>query len=719
MSYHNYYPVLFLIFGWLPAALPAQTGSPDTIVASFTETKIRLDGLLDESIWGTAMRVSNFMQVEPVEGAPATERTEVAVVYTETALYLGVWCYDSEPDKLVAKFLERDFDAESDDLFAIALSTFNDKRNGYAFGINPNGARLDGLISGIEDINPDWNGVWDAIVKKNTKGWFAEIYIPFSTLQYRQGEEQTWGIKFQRNILRKNEFTRWQGWSRNFNFENLSQAGTLTGLKNIKGKVRLEVKPYGLAGVTKEKGIAADAVHKVGLDINKNLLSTLKLNLTVNTDFAQVEADRIQTNLSRFSLFYPEKREFFLEGAANYNFGLGGPNSLFYSRRIGISDDNQLLPIIAGTRVFGKANKTNIGLLSIQTGEKGGTPSTNYSMLRLRQDVGTQSGIGMIVTSKQNADENNLVFGADANYETAKFLKDKNLSIGGMVYGSHTRDVADVRNIGYRIFLDYPNDLVDYYMSTGYVPENFIPGMGFIFRKNYRSYVSFFRFTPRWFTGWGIRQMKFRPWGLLLFQNPRTGKVESWQNETRPLGFELQSGESFEFNIKHEYDHPEEGFDISEDLVIPAGEYHMHGYEIQIATYQGRRVFGSLTLYSGLFYTGDIKTIETELGVNVNTHLNLEGEWIFNDVQLPAGELKSHELSGRIIYAFTPRLNTSLFAQWNSAEDFIGFNFRIHWIPTIGSDLYFVINQGYENQLRFKRLQETSAAVKLVWRVAI
>ncbi|RMF21599.1 MAG: hypothetical protein D6765_15405, partial [Bacteroidetes bacterium] len=554
---------------------------------------------------------------------------------------------------------------------------------------------------------------------RNPQGWFAELYLPFSTLRYREGERQTWGFNIQRHIVRKNEIVRWQNWSRDFQFENLSQTGFLSGLEGIRGKVRLEVKPYGLGGLAQEKDQDLSTTGKLGVDVNKNLLSTLKLNLTVNTDFAQVEVDRIQTNLTRFSLFYPEKREFFLEGASNYSFSLGGPNNLFYSRRIGINEANEQVPILAGVRLFGKAADTNIGVLSIQTREKGEQPSTNYSLLRLRQDVGRQSNVGVLFTSVQQEGYSNLVFGLDAQYTTSTFLKNKNLSMGAMLFGSRTTEVENSRNKGYRLFFDYPNDLLDFYVSTTYLPENFIPGMGFTFRKNYRNYVAFFRFTPRWFNELGVRKMLFQPWRFFLYQDARTGEVVSWEYTLRPLGFLLDSGDQMELNLTWEYDHPDSDFSLGDDILVPAGAYHMNRTELVLESFSGRRLFGELELSFGDYYTGEIRGLGAALGVNVNKHLNLEGEWAFNHLDMPDGQLYSHELSARVLYAFTPRLNLSLFAQWNSEEEFTGFNFRLHWIPKIGSDLYFVFTQAYEGGLRRDYLQETTAALKLVWRVAL
>lgn len=710
---------LVFLFSIFYTKASAQHQVPDTLAAGTLFGKIKTDGILDEPEWAYAKRIDNFTQREPIEGLPGSECTEVAVLFGETAIYVGIWCYDSKPGKIEAKFLERDFNYQSDDNFEIALSPFNDQRSGYIFTVNPNGARADGQIISSEDVNDDWNGVWDAAARRTAEGWFVEVYIPFSTLQFHPGETHGWGINFERNIRHKNEQVRWQGWSRNFSLSNVSQAGTLIGLNHIKAALRGELKPYVLAGAShKNADGTTELLHKLGGDFNKNLLSTLKLNLTVNTDFAQVEADRVPVNLSRFDVYFPEKREFFLEGAQNYSFSLGNANDLFYSRRIGVSGANELLPIIAGARVFGKAGGTNIGFLSIQTAQKGETPSTNYSMIRLRQDVGRQSNIGMVVTSTQSDSVHNLVFGGDIRYETSKFLKNRSIVIYGSLFGSRTSGLNGHETIGYRLYVDYPNDLIDNYIGVSQVPRDFIPGIGFLNRSDYRNYVWYFRFTPRWLTSWGIRKWAFRPWGFNIYQTASTGNIESWDNTTRPIGFATKSGEYFEFNLKQSFDHPRSAFSLSDSIVIPVGKYQMSGYEIQMETFTGRRVFGKVIFYNGRYYGGHIKTLETDLGLNISKHLNLTAQWIFNDVTLPEGKLHTHEFTGRLLYAFTTKLNVALFAQWNSVEEFIGFNFRVHWIPKIGSDCYFVINQAYNKQLRFNRLGETSGVAKMVWRFA-
>jgi len=711
-------PVFLIILLLISTVSFSQHSKPDTLNAKFIPQGIVLNGVMNEAEWSSAQVISNFRQRELKEGAEPTERTEVSVLYTQSALYIGIKCFDSSPDKIIARFLQRDFDWGQEDNFEVIMSPFNDKRNGYLFIINPNGARADAQITNEgEYFNVDWNGVWDAAAVINEDGWSAEIYIPFSTLQYPDKKEQEWGINFERNIRRKNEQVLWQGWSRNYEVETISQAGVLSGLKDIKGKLRWEIKPYALGGVNLSNQQNPGYNGKVGVDINKNLLSTLKLNLTVNTDFAQVESDRIQVNLSRFSIYYPEKRDFFLEGAGNYDFSMANGNTIFYSRKIGINNF-ELLPVLGGARVYGKVSNTNIGFLSLQTGSRDSTPSTNYSVIRVRQDIGARSSIGFITTSTANGESSNQVFGVDGKYVTSKFLKNKNLRIGAVFAASLTKGADNSKNLSYLLYAEYPNDLLSAVVATASVQKNFNPELGFLRRDNFREYIAAVEFRPRWFTKYGIKQLEFTPFEMDLYLNDETGKIESYDLQFSPLAINFKSGEWIEFNINRSFDSPPEAFDLNDDITIPLGDYRMMNYVIQGGTFDARKIYIRGYYNWGDFYTGKGISLGTDWGWNINRHLNLEAEYSYNDLDLPQGNLITNELSGRIRYSFNTKLNISLFAQWNSEEDILGFNFRLHWIPKIGSDFYFVINQNYGERLPYRRVQQTNAAAKLVWRFA-
>ena len=699
----------------------SQHSLPDSIEAFFTSGHINFDGNPDDSIWQSAHHISNFTQRELHFGEPASEKTEAAILYDNDKLYIGVWCYQQKPENIVAKFMQRDFDYDNDDVFGVLISPFNDGRNGYLFIINPNAARADLQVSWDND-NIDWNGVWDAKTVRNSKGWFAEIEIPFSTLQFRKDSVKTWAINFGRKISYKNEEDRWQGWSRDYSFENLSNAGTLTGIKDI-GYVRhFEFKPYGLGGFEKNRnpsqpGEKTNYPGKLGADLNVNITPTLKLNLTTNTDFAQVEVDRIQANLTRFNLYYPEKREFFLESTNSFQVYLGNDNQLFYSRQIGIQD-LQPVNILGGARLFGKVGKSNIGFLCLETGKADSVPATNNTVLRYKYDLGSQSYIGTIITSKINSNSANQVVGIDGNYTISNFLKNKNLVIAGLIAGSVDDYKTKDNSLAYRVYCDYPNDLIDHYIALSSSQQNFNPELGFLTRGNYKAFNWHLNFMPRWFKKLGIQQMDFLLWELSYYVTQSTKELESWNNETRPFGFILRSGERFEFDLQQSYDRLDHEFDLTDSAIIPPGKYHMHNTELQFSTYQARKIWAAIFYNWGVFYTGKIRTFSTSAGINFSKHFNVKTEYTYNYVTLPTANVNSNQLAQYLNYAFTTRLDISLFAQWNSLEDFTLFNFRLHWIPKIGTDFYFVYNRGYEKvkQIDFLKPTISSGIGKLVWR---
>lgn len=509
----------------------------------------------------------------------------------------------------------------------------------------------------------------------------------------------------------------WQGWDRNYDLQNISQAGTLAGIGNIGYSKRFELKPYGLAGFEKREGSETKYPAKLGGDLNVNLSPTLKLNLTTNTDFAQVEADRIAVNLTRFNLYYPEKREFFLEGYQNYQFNLGGANEAYYTRKIGIEDFHPV-SIIAGGRLFGKVGRNNIGLLNLQTASSGDIPSTNNTVFRYKRDIGIQSYIGAIFTSKNNSDINNQVVGMDGAYSTSKFLKNKNLVIGSMISKSYDKDKNSNQSYAWNVFVDYPNDLVDNFIGVRSIQPGYNPELGFLERKNFDNFRWFFRYMPRWFTKYGIRKMYLRPWGFEWYRTHTTGELESFLNESRPLGFFTKSGERFELNFYQQYDRLDSNFHLTDHLNIPPGKYWMYRQELQVGSFQGRRIWLDAIYSWGGFYTGRIQVLVSSLGINASKHLNFKTTYTLNKVKLPEGNVTTNELAEYITYAFNTRLDLSMFGQWNSLDDLLLGNFRLHWIPNIGSDLYVVYNRGYENINRFSfmRPQTSTGAAKLVWR---
>jgi hypothetical protein len=710
---------LLLIYQLAGLSLYAQKSVPSSINAFQFSNKIRFDGIPDEPEWQLAKRVNNFTQRDLDYGMPVTERTEVAIMYNSNSLFVGVWCFQGESTKIVAKNMNLDFNFEEDDNFQVMISPFDDNRNGYLFVINPNGARADIQIYSGEDGNQDWNGVWDAKTSISPEGWFAEIEIPFNTLQFKKDRVLEWAINFERDIVSKNEQALWQGWSRDNSIYAVVNAGRLIGIHDIAYSKKFEFKPYGLAGWQYNSDEGNSYPLKAGADLNVNLSPTLKLNLTTFTDFAQVESDRIPVNLSRFSVYYPEQRQFFLEGYDLYSFYLGDRNNAFYSRTIGISEGKQV-PILFGTRLFGKVGKNNIGFLNIQEAQIDTTPSTNNTVLRYKRDVGKQSQIGGIFTNVINKNHSNQVIGLDAVYQTSNFLKNKNLVVEAKISTSLQDFAISNEAITYRLSVDYPNDLIDNFMAVAAMQKGFNPELGFLRRSNYNSYTWHLRITPRWFTNWGVKRMLFKPWGLTVYRTLSTGELESVSNETRPFGAIFKSGERFEINFIQNFDRLDENFEITDDISIPIGKYWMYKYELQFETYQSRRIWIALLYNFGDFYTGKIKTFESELGLNINKHFNVNGQYTWNDLNLPEGNFTTHELATYLNYAFTTKLNFTLFGQFNSLENIMIYNVRLHWIPKIGSDFYFVYNIGYEEpvkQIDYLKPETTSAVVKLIYRI--
>lgn len=705
----------------------AQQSSPNSIKAYFLDEEIELDGELIEDSWEHAHIIENFTQREQKEGEPATEQTKVAVLYNTNEIYFGIWCFDEDADGISAQQMARDFSWGSDDNFEILISPFNDNRNGYLFVTNPNGAMADVWIGDEgKDFNKDWNAVWDVAVQRNDEGWFIEMKIPFSTLKFKKEEVQTWAINFERNIRRKKEQVLWQGWSRIYDLEKISQAGKLVGIENIKQRTKVELMPYLLGGVEhNDKGwedeIGWNHTIKVGGEVNIDITPTLKLNFTANTDFAQVESDRKQINLSRFSIRYPEKRQFFLEGKNYYDMNVGSAE-LFYSRRIGIENYTEV-PIIGGGRFFGKLDKTNIGVMSIQTQAKDDIASTNYSVIKVQQDIFKQSSMGFMATQKYSKDRYNRVYGANFTYATSDLFGSKNLYVGGTFSASETKDFGSPENLNkdnlsYNVFLSYPNDQVEIDAGMTTIQKGFNPEMGFMSRNNYQMLFTEIEFQPRFKKLPFFRNLIFKPIDINYYLNEETKELESMTYEWRPFGFVTKSGEFFEFNVIHIFDKPIEDFVLISDVIIPEGSYWDNRYEIQFESFRGRKLATEAKASIGDFYTGSRQQIEIYTFINVDKHLNIGVDWERNYIQLPEDEFSTDEIGGRIDYAFNPKMHTSIFAQYNNEDDRVLVNYRINWIPKIGSYFYFVINQEYSTRSSIS-LERTTILGKLIWRIAL
>jgi hypothetical protein len=699
-----------------------QTSQANVIQAVRINQPIHIDGDLSKAIWQSAIPITNFTQREPAEGTQPTEETKVAILFDQHNIYFGIWCYDSQPDKISAKKMNRDFNWGSDDDIEIMISPFNDNRNGYLFITNPNGAMADVWLGGDAGrYNTDWNGVWDVRVTRDKNGWYAEFAIPFSTLKFKNEEIQTWSVNFERNIRRKNEQVRWQGWSRQYGIDNITQSGKLEGLENIKQKERIEILPF-ISGGVEWLNDKPQATYKVGGEVNYDITPTMKLNFTLNTDFAQVESDRREVNLSRFSIYYPEKRQFFLEGKSYFDMNISSAR-LFYSRRIGISGES-IVPVIGGGRLFGKINKTSIGIMTLQTGALRGEASANSSVIRVKQDIFEESSIGFISTQKFSDGSYSAMYGADFTYNTSKFMGNKNLMAGFSGALNVENDKNGVSrnsdNATYHVFLFYPNDIISFNAGYNTIQENFRPALGFVNRTDFKRVYSRLEYKPRFKKMPSyIRSLSFKLYDLEYFINDKTGLTETISAEFRPLGINFQSGDYIGLNYEFQQDNPHEDFGLIDGVIIPKGQYNDNNFSAEFHSFDGRPVNAGIEYEKGTFYTGSRSNLEIYLNLSINRHLSLSADWSRNNLDMPEGYFKVNEFGGRINYAFNPKLNTSVFAQWNNEHNEVILNGRINWIPKIGSFFYFVVNQHIDTSANTFKLTRTTILAKLIWRFAV
>ncbi len=705
---------LVVIILFISSFALAQKSNPWKAVAIRINSTITIDGKLNEPAWKKAPHITNFTEQEPVEGNKPTEKTEVAFLYDNNNLYVGVWCWDSKTNEIRASKMNRDSRWWTDDNFELIISPFNDNRNGYLFITNPNGMLTDVLVTdGGKGTNINWNGIWDVATTVTDKGWFAEFVIPFSTLKFPDKPKQVWELNMERNIRSRHEQVVWQGWSRNTELEQISNGGELVGIENISSDKLFEFYPFISGGVQKSSGEEISKKGKIGADITYSISPTMKLNLTLNTDFSQIESDQHRINLSRFSLFYPEKRKFFLEGKNVFEVNLSGGTRIFHSRRIGITNGKEI-PIYGGIRLLGKAGNTHLGLMTMQTEAQDTIPTTNFSVLRVKQDILDRSYIGAIVTAKNNSLHNNFVYGIDGNYMTSKFLGDKNLVINGIYTESFTKNETYSDNSSYSLFVDFPNDLIDWSAHVLSVGDKYNPEIGYLRRKNIIMYSGHFVYSPR--PGiYGIKQLNFKPLDFDYYETKSTHEMESLHMEFRPIGFKLDSGEGFEFNIIRTFERIDNAYSIFGGNVIDAGKYWNTSYELQAHSYFGNPYFIMINFRWGEFYSG--KNYSPYLGGSwsINKHLLVNVNWHRNIIDFNTTKFTTDEVSGSVAYSFNPKLYTNVFAQWNNEENLVVLNYRLNWIPKIGSTFYFVINQMISTEAG--KLRETDLAVlaKFVW----
>jgi len=684
-----------------------------TVVACPLKGGIRLDGLLDEPDWLAAEPATGFIQRELIEGQPATERTEVRILYDRDNLYIGVVCHDSDPGRIIRNELRRDGRLRNDDNFAVVLDTFNDKRTGFYFRINPNGARYDGTVSvGNFWVNDEWDGLWDAAGNVGGDGWSAEMHIPFKTLRFTHSDIQNWGINFSREIPRKQEEVLWTSWGRDDGIMQLTKTGTLVGMKDIERGKQIFFKPFVMGGAEREEGVSGDKL-KYGLDVKYPVTSDLTLDLTTFTDFAQVESDREEINLTRFSLYYPEKREFFLEGSDIFAFG-SRFTSPFYSRRIGLSEDLEQVPILGGAKLTGKAGDYNIGVINMQTDAEGTQPATNYSVVRVRKDILERSYIGFIATNLSNADDHrSQAYGVDFAYHTGNFLGNKNLEIEAYVAENRTPGVNHGKRAG-RLSISLPNDLFWGRFLYHVVGENYQPEIGYVRRDGIKQTSTHFSFRPRPDIPF-VRQLRFTPLDITYYTDMKN-RLLSREVGFTPLGIDFTTGDEFKIEITQSHEYLDELFNIFDDVIIPVGSYTWWNGGASFETSRSRPLSFETSFNTGECFSGRRSEFETGCTMNFSKHFSLSADMTYNSITVGDRSFDTREFGGRLNANLSTRLTSRTFVQWNNETREANLNFRIHFIPSIGSDIYIVYNHLWDG-MRDYRTAYNAGMSKIAWLV--
>jgi hypothetical protein len=717
--------------------LPRFAFSTSEVRAVYTDVAPKIDGRIDDKAWDNATVITDLIQRLPNTGEPTSESTEILLLYDKSFIYVGMRCAD-DPKKITSNELARDVSLGNDDRVQIIFDTFLDKRNGYWFQIGPKGSIGDALVSeNGASFNKQWDGLWEGKSRIHEKGWDAEIAIPFKTLNFKPGQTE-WGMKIIRHIKRKAESSYWPVANLNtYNFQ-ISDSGVLTGLEGITKGIGLDIRPYLITGIDDPESENTNMIRNknpmfnLGGDIFYRVTPGIKAALTFNTDFAQTEADSRQINLTRFSLFFPEKRNFFLDGAQYFNFGLSGDQSNaygqrnipFFSRRIGLDQDGNPIPIIWGAKVTGQAGPWNIGFQHITDKSDDFRVST---VARVTRNIGNQSYVGFIGTNIGNGllvnynkieglnfpNSENFVLGLDTRIATAKFRGNKILAFTGFGMKSFT-DGLEGKDISWGADVNYPNDFLKFRLGHQEIGENYRAGLGFTPRLGIKENYVEAAFGPRP-NRHGILQISFKGAGDFItdFDN----KFLTRDIALTPLEVELISGDEFRFVGNSNYEFLDNDFEIfpKESITIPAGEYGFWRYSIQIESAQRRRVWFQPQYSWGAFYDGHRHDFEFKFGYKINTPLFVGLEYQLNEVFLPEGDFTAQIYRATANIFFSPDISLTNFVQYDNVTEKMGWQSRFRWILKPGNEILFVWNSNIykgPDESRFA-VQESFTRLKL------
>ena len=704
---------------------------------------IQLDGRLDEPVWDRTVPATDFIQQDPDFGGTPTERTEVRIVFTRESLYMGVSAYDSEPDQIQGNTMKRDEFLSADDRFMWTMDTFLDQQTGYFFEMNPSGLMADALKLATGASERAWDGIWDANARRHEEGWTLEIEIPFRTLNF-DPDAPAWGINFQRTVRRKNEENLWTGHERNQGLQRMSNAGFLLGITDVTQGNGLDVKPY-LASSTFDALGGVDPVPRetetdVGVDLFYNVTPSLRANLTINTDFAQTEVDQRLVNLTRFPLRFPEKRDFFLDGAPFFDFASNplqrrGPGrgfrpsgvprtEPFFSRQIGLGSDGLPQAIDLGGKLTGQAGEQDIGFLQVRTGEDTNSLGErvlgeDFTVFRMKRRVLTQSYVGSFFSrrhTRATGGANELyTAGLDFRLATSAFRGSEQLSMSSyFLWNTEPNDLGD--NLSYGVWVNYPNDR--WFGSAGFteIQPNHSPALGFTPRQGFRAYSGQVGFGPRPQAHPLFRQFTFDV-GANFLTDMENLLVTSDVSLTL-LGVQFQSQDNFNVTVTPTFQRLEEDFEIHPGVLLSEGsEYNFARYRFDFQTKNGRILSTRSSFGFGDFFSGTREEVLVNVGVRpfVGMVANLSTEW--NRIDLPEGEFQTRLYRLTLDNQFNPWIFVVNNLQYDSVSDRLGWQIRFRWTVDPGNDLYVVYTQNWVDDILENRFltQDRRGAAKFVY----
>jgi len=671
-----------------------------------------IDGVLDEPAWRNATRIDELHQFQPVDHGEPTEKSEFFLLYDEDYFYIGARLYDSDPDEIRARQLVQGRTLRFDDAIEFILDTFGSRRTGYWFQVNPNGIRRDGLFESPTEINRDWTGIWLAEAQLDEEGWTAEVAIPFKTLSF--GPESTdWGFTIARTIARKKEEIAWSSFDRSINPGAAGTLGCVSGIRQGRG---LDIVPSAALGSSKTfvDGTSSSQLEP-SLDAYYKLTPSLTAALTLNTDFSATEVDDRQVNLSRFSLFFPEKRQFFNQDADIFSFGgLEENGRPFFSRKIGLSDDGEPVDIIAGAKLTGRIGRWNIGVLDVLQDEFGSVDQSNIFVGRVAANVLEESSVGMIVTSgNPTANLDNTLVGADFRYRNTSFIPGNTIQ-GALWYQQSDTEGVTTEQDAYGWRLEYPNS-ERWFGELGQwvIEKNFNPATGFVNRSDIKGQKAElgYTFTPN---GSWLRNFSLKS----IFENYDNlqGELESRELIFKPVIIETQFGDTFELRFKQHREVLVEDFEIHPGVVIGAGDYAFDRTQLVWTSALERRLALNIDIEYGEFFDGDRTSVGGDVDWRPSRHLYLQFGYEINEVDISQGSFTTRLFRTRVDVAFDSKWSWLNVVQYDDVTDSAGFNSRLRYNPKAGQDVFLVINRRFDVDAVTNRISSSSSDAVLKFR---